>query len=99
MVAGQVLDMEGENKPLTFEQLQLIHANKTGALLSSCIDFAACIADLQGDRLAAIQNYAKNIGIAFQIQDDILDVTKTTEELGKMQEVMNRVKRRRIRCF
>lgn len=83
MVAGQVLDMEGENKPLTFEQLQLIHANKTGALLSSCIDFAACIADLQGDRLVAIQNYAKNIGIAFQIQDDILDVTKTTEELGK----------------
>lgn len=83
MVAGQVLDIEGENKQLSLEQLQLIHANKTGALLSCCIESAALLANLEGEQKKSLQNYAKNIGIAFQIQDDILDVTATTEELGK----------------
>lgn len=83
MVAGQVLDIEGESKQLSLAELQQIHANKTGALLSCCIESAACLANLQGDHMTAIKNYAKNIGIAFQIQDDILDVTATTEELGK----------------
>lgn len=83
MVAGQVLDIEGEGQPLNVEQLQTIHANKTGALLSCCIQFGATFANLQGDNRKAIEQYAKHIGIAFQIQDDILDVTATTEELGK----------------
>lgn len=83
MVAGQVLDIEGEKQPLTLAELQQIHASKTGALLSCCIESAAVLANLQEAELAALKNYAKNIGIAFQIQDDILDVTATTEELGK----------------
>lgn len=83
MVAGQVLDMEGEGKSLSLEQLQEIHLNKTGALLSCCIESGALLANLSDDKMKAIQRYATNIGIAFQIQDDILDVTSTTEELGK----------------
>lgn len=83
MVAGQVLDVEGESKALTLQQLERIHVNKTGALLSCCIQSAALLANLEGRELEALQQYAENIGIAFQIQDDILDVTATTEELGK----------------
>lgn len=83
MVAGQVLDIEGEGKSLTVEQLQTIHVNKTGALLSCCIEFGATFANLQGEHRTAIEKYANHIGIAFQIQDDILDVTATTEQLGK----------------
>ena len=83
MVAGQVLDIEGEKKSLSLQQLERIHMNKTGALLSCCIESAALLADLANEPMAAIKQYAKNIGLAFQIQDDILDVTGTTEELGK----------------
>lgn len=83
MVAGQVLDLEGEGKSLALPQLQEIHLNKTGALLSYCIEAGALLADLQAEEMEAIQQYARNIGIAFQIQDDILDVTSTTEALGK----------------
>lgn len=83
MVAGQVLDIEGEGQSLDLEQLQTIHANKTGALLSCCIQFGATLAQLQGVNREAIEAYAKHIGIAFQIQDDILDVIGTTEQLGK----------------
>lgn len=83
MVAGQVLDLEGEGKDLSLQQLQEIHLNKTGALLSWCIEAGALLANVTGENKESIQNYAKNIGIAFQIQDDILDVTSTTEELGK----------------
>lgn len=83
MVAGQVLDIEGERTQLSLTQLQRIHRNKTGALLSCCIESAACVANLEDEKMKAILQYAKNIGIAFQIQDDILDITATTEELGK----------------
>lgn len=83
MVGGQVLDIEGEGQSLTLEELQLIHKNKTGALLSCSIQFGAILANLEDEKMQAIENYAKHIGIAFQIQDDILDVTATTEQLGK----------------
>lgn len=83
MVAGQVLDIEGEGQSLSLEQLQQIHANKTGALLSCCIEFGATLSNLHGENRLAIEEYARHIGIAFQIQDDILDVTATTEQLGK----------------
>lgn len=83
MVAGQVLDLEGEGQRLSLQQLQEIHLNKTGALLSCCVESGAILAGLSGDKMKAIQHYAKHIGIAFQIQDDILDVTSTTEQLGK----------------
>ncbi|SUJ04766.1 Farnesyl diphosphate synthase [Sporosarcina pasteurii] len=83
MVAGQVLDLEGEKKSLTLQDLELIHLNKTGALLTYCIEAGGILADIEAEKMKAIKVYAENIGLAFQIQDDILDVTSTTEELGK----------------
>lgn len=83
MVAGQVLDLEGEGKSLAITDLEAIHLNKTGALLSFCIEAGAVLAGLEEDKMDHLKVFAKNIGLAFQIQDDILDVTATTEELGK----------------
>lgn len=83
MVAGQVLDIEGEKKVLTLQELEAVHLNKTGALLSFCIEAAAVLAEVNEEKMFQLKTYAKNIGLAFQIQDDILDVTSTTEVLGK----------------
>ena len=83
MVAGQVLDIEGEEKVLTLQELENVHLNKTGALLSFCIEAAAILAEVDEEKMHHLKAFAKNIGLAFQIQDDILDVTSTTEELGK----------------
>lgn len=83
MVAGQVLDLEGEGKSLALSDLEEIHLNKTGALLSFCIEAGARLAGASEEKMAHLQAFAKNIGLAFQIQDDILDVTSTTEALGK----------------
>ena len=83
MVGGQVLDIEGEKKELTLPQLESVHLNKTGAFLSFCIEAGAILASLETKKSYKVKKFAKHIGIAFQIQDDILDVTSTTEELGK----------------
>lgn len=83
MVAGQVLDIEGEEKELTLHELQMVHLNKTGALLSFCIEAGAVLAEVDETKRTHLLTYAENIGLAFQIQDDILDVTSTTQELGK----------------
>ncbi|WP_339250489.1 polyprenyl synthetase family protein [Sporosarcina sp. FSL W8-0480] len=83
MVGGQILDMEGESSTLTLDELEEVHRNKTGALLSFCIEAGAILADANEEELVQLREYATNIGLAFQIQDDILDVTSTTEQLGK----------------
>ncbi|WP_252502982.1 polyprenyl synthetase family protein [Sporosarcina sp. Marseille-Q4943] len=83
MVGGQILDMEGETAALSLPELEEVHMHKTGALLSFCIEAGAILSDAQEDELSQLRKYAKNIGLAFQIKDDILDVTSTTEQLGK----------------
>jgi geranylgeranyl diphosphate synthase, type II len=83
MVGGQVLDIEGEKMDLTLEQLKRIHLNKTGALLSFCIEAGALLAGVDNEKMINLKEFSKNIGLTFQIQDDILDVTSTNEELGK----------------
>lgn len=83
MVGGQILDMEGEAQQLTLEELETVHVNKTGALLSFCIEAGAILADLDEEKSSKLRTYARNIGLAFQIKDDILDITSTTEQLGK----------------
>ena len=83
MVGGQILDMEGETASLSLPELEKVHMHKTGALLSFCIEAGAILSDAQEDEMVQLRNYAKNIGLAFQIKDDILDVTSTTEQLGK----------------
>jgi geranylgeranyl diphosphate synthase type II len=83
MVGGQMLDIEGETKPLSLFELETIHTNKTGALLSFCIEAGAVLAGLHQEKMEHLKTFAWNIGLAFQIQDDILDITSTTEALGK----------------
>lgn len=82
MIGGQVLDMEGENQSLALEQLLRIHRMKTGALLTSAVRLGA-IASNAAPRLSALTEYGRHLGLAFQIIDDILDVTSTPEQLGK----------------
>lgn len=83
MVGGQVLDMEGEKRQLNLAELEHVHVNKTGALLRFSIESGAVLADASTEEQAVLVEYAHHIGLAFQIQDDILDIEGTTEELGK----------------
>lgn len=83
MVGGQVLDILGEGKSLTLGELEKVHINKTGALLSFSILAGGIIANASEEIMKALQTYAFHIGLAFQIQDDILDIEGTSEQLGK----------------
>lgn len=85
MAGGQALDLAAEGKQIDISQLETIHRLKTGALISSSVKMTAVISDCNEMQLNAFVNFAQNIGIAFQIQDDILDFTSSTETLGKMQ--------------
>ena len=83
MVAGQVLDMEGEGKHLNLEDLQTIHANKTGKLLAFPFQAAGIIAGLDENLQNQLKTVGELIGLAFQVRDDVLDVTASFEEIGK----------------
>lgn len=83
MVAGQVLDMEGEGKHLNLEELQTIHANKTGKLLAFPFQAAGVIAGLDENLQKQLKTVGELIGLAFQVRDDILDITASFEEIGK----------------
>lgn len=85
MVGGQVIDLEGENKKLTLDQLIKLHSMKTGALISAAAVMGALAAGvtLTDPRMKDVITYAENIGLAFQIVDDILDQTGDAEALGK----------------
>jgi len=84
LVAGQVLDLESEGNPnATAETLEFIHRHKTGALLEACVTSGALLTGASADDLQRLSRYAQNIGLAFQIIDDVLDITATQEELGK----------------
>ncbi|MEO0013200.1 MAG: hypothetical protein RLZZ535_1589 [Cyanobacteriota bacterium] len=84
LVGGQVLDLESEGKAdITAETLSFIHTHKTGALLEASVVCGAILANAQPEDIARLSRYAQNIGLAFQIIDDILDITATDEQLGK----------------
>ena len=83
MVAGQVLDREGEGKHLNLEELQTIHANKTGKLLAFPFQAAGIIAGLDENLQKQLKTVGELIGLAFQVRDDVLDVTASFEEIGK----------------
>lgn len=83
MVAGQVLDMEGEGKHLNLEELQTIHSNKTGKLLAFPFQAAGVIAGLDKNLQKQLKTVGELIGLAFQVRDDVLDVTASFEEIGK----------------
>ena len=82
MVLGQAIDCHFENHPLTLEQIKVLHINKTGKLIASALEMGAIIAG-QKELEKPIYDFGIKVGLLFQIQDDILDVTQTTEEAGK----------------
>jgi geranylgeranyl diphosphate synthase type II len=83
LVAGQVADLEGEGRKLKLADLQYIHENKTAALITSSIRLGAMSANAAPRQLAGLTEFGRSLGLAFQVIDDILDVTQTTEKLGK----------------
>ena len=83
MVAGQVLDMQGEGQAISLEDLKNIHANKTGKLLTFPFVAAGLIAEVEQSVQDKLRRIGELLGLAFQVRDDILDVTASFEELGK----------------
>jgi geranylgeranyl diphosphate synthase type II len=83
MVGGQELDIANENKAFPFETLKAIHRSKTGALITASIVAGAIAAGADQAQQEALTRYGEQIGLAFQIVDDLLNVTATTEQLGK----------------
>ena len=83
MVGGQVLDLEGEGRQLTAEDLRAIHNGKTTALITTSLRLGGMAAGCTQEQLDALTAYGKCLGLAFQIIDDILDITSTPEVLGK----------------
>ena len=83
LIAGQVADLEGEGQKHTRAQLRYIHENKTAALLTASVRLGAMSANATPTQLAAVSAFGGALGLAFQVIDDILDVTQTSEKLGK----------------
>ena len=83
MVVGQAQDLLAEGKHIDEANMKYIHAHKTGALITASVRIGAIIGGANAEQLAALSRYGQHIGLAFQIQDDILDVTSSQEVLGK----------------
>jgi geranylgeranyl diphosphate synthase type II len=83
LIAGQVADLEAEGRNVKRDQLQFIHENKTAAILKSSVRLGAMSANADARKLSAITQFGQRLGLVFQIIDDILDVTQTSEILGK----------------
>ena len=83
LVGGQVADLEGENKKLSLDELKFIHGRKTSALLCCSVRLGGMSANCPPAQLAALTDFGNHVGLAFQVIDDILDVTQTSEQLGK----------------
>ena len=83
LIAGQVADLEGEGKKTSAEQLRYIHERKTSALLCCSVRLGGMSANCSAAQLKALTDFGYNVGLAFQVIDDILDVTQTSEQLGK----------------
>jgi geranylgeranyl diphosphate synthase type II len=83
LIAGQVMDLEGEGRNISRSDLRFIHQAKTAALLTSSLRLGAMSANASPSKLRHLSEFGNSLGLAFQVIDDILDVTQTTEKLGK----------------
>jgi geranylgeranyl diphosphate synthase type II len=83
LIAGQVMDLESEGRPISRSELRFIHEAKTAALLASSLRLGAMSANASPARVRNLTEFGNSLGLAFQVTDDILDVTQTTEKLGK----------------
>jgi geranylgeranyl diphosphate synthase, type II len=99
MIGGQVVDLESEGKSVSSHILEYIHRSKTGALLTACVRCGALAADATKEELMALTEFGTKIGLVFQIVDDILDVTSSSEELGKTAGKDEKVKKATYPAF
>ncbi len=83
MVLGQALDCHFENTPISFEQLRTLHINKTAKLIAACLQMGAIISNLSQKEVKAWYDFGLDLGILFQIHDDIIDVQSSQKEVGK----------------
>jgi geranylgeranyl pyrophosphate synthase len=83
MVGGQLLDLAGEGRHLSVDDLEAVHQAKTGALIAAAVTMGGIAAQAKPDQVAALRSAGKAFGLAFQIADDVLDATASTETLGK----------------
>jgi farnesyl diphosphate synthase len=83
MIGGQVLDMEGEKRTLSMDELKNLHSRKTGALITAACRLGAISAKAGMQMVEAITGFGQHLGLAFQIVDDLLDVTASSEQMGK----------------
>ncbi len=83
LIAGQIADLEAEGKKLSIRDVRFIHERKTAAMIVLSLRLGAMIAGASPGQLKALTDFGNSLGLAFQIQDDILDVTATSEQLGK----------------
>lgn len=83
MIAGQIMDIEAEGQLLHSDQLQLLHRYKTGALITAAVQMGGVVANASAEELFCLKNYGEEIGLAFQIVDDILDLSSSEQKHGK----------------
>jgi len=83
MVGGQCRDMEAEGQALSLTELQALHSAKTGALITAAVQIGALVGGASSEQYVLLTEFANRIGLAFQVVDDVLDLTETTEQLGK----------------
>jgi geranylgeranyl diphosphate synthase, type II len=83
LIGGQVMDLESEGRAISADDLECLHRAKTGALLSACVCGGAILGGASEDELALFGRYARAIGLAFQVVDDVLDATQSADQLGK----------------
>jgi geranylgeranyl pyrophosphate synthase len=83
MIGGQLRDLTGEGLSLSLDEREAIHSSKTGALIVASLRMGALAAGSDASGVAALERYGRSVGLAFQIMDDVLDVTSTTTEMGK----------------
>jgi len=93
VVKGQVLDLESEGKRITLKQLEKIHLLKTAALIEAAVRIGAILANAREAQVEALTKYARHLGLAFQITDDILDVTSERKTLGKPTKADQKAKK------
>lgn len=83
MIGGQLRDLAGEGLSLSLDERESIHSAKTGAIIVAAVRMGALAAEADASAIAALETYGSSVGLAFQIMDDVLDVTSTTKALGK----------------
>ena len=84
MIGGQMVDIESEGREVSYEKLKYIHKNKTGKLIKLSVEIGAILSEATDEEYSSLQSYAENIGLAFQIKDDILDIEGDFERIGKV---------------